>query len=124
MRANKLLVTTDVVAILKDSTKITDIVGDNIFPLIAEEGTTGDYILYKREKYDAEWNKMGKTSDKCEVYINVVSDNYERGKIVAAAVQDALEGSFSSPDMTIRLLDSTEDYMDKKFIQVLLFSIE
>lgn len=124
MRANKLLVTTDVVAILKDSTKITDIVGDNIFPLVAEEGTTGDYILYKREKYDAEWNKMGKTSDKCEVYINVVSDNYERGKIVAAAVQDALEGSFSSPDMTIRLLDSTEDYMDKKFIQVLLFSIE
>lgn len=124
MRANKLLVTTDVVAILKASTKITDIVGDNIFPLIAEEGTTGDYILYKREKYDAEWNKMGKTSDKCEVYINVVSDNYERGKIVAAAVQDALEGSFSSPDMTIRLLDSTEDYMDKKFIQVLLFSIE
>lgn len=124
MRANKLLVTTDVVAILKDSTKITDIVGDNIFPLVAEEGTTGDYILYKREKYDAEWNKMGKTSDKCEVYINVVSDNYERGKIVAAAVQDALEGSFSSPDMTIRLLDSTEDYTDKKFIQVLLFSIE
>lgn len=124
MRANKLLVTTDVVAILKDNTKITDIVGDKIFPLIAEEGTTGDYILYKREKYDAEWNKMGKTSDKCEVYINVVSDNYERGKIVAAAVQDALEGSFSSPDMTIRLLDSTEDYTDKKFIQVLLFSIE
>lgn len=124
MRANKLLVATDIASILKASAKITDIVGDKIFPLMASEGTKGDFILYKREKYEAEWNKMGKSSDRCEMYINVVSDDYVRCLHVAAAVQEALEGSFSQPDMTIRLLDSTEDYVDKKFIQILLFSIE
>lgn len=124
MRANKLLVTTDIVAILKTVPQITDVIGDKIYPLMSPPGTTGDFILYKREKYDANWNKMGKTSDKCEVYINVISDNYERCQRVAAAVQDVLEGSFSNPDMTIRLLDSTEDYNDKKYVEILLFSIE
>lgn len=124
MRVNKLLVTTEIAAILKETPEVIGAVGDQIFPILAPKGTTGDFILYKREKYNAEWNKMGKSSDKCEVYINVISGDYNRCQKVAAAVQEALEGSFSEPDMTICLVDSTEDYVDGKYVEILLFSIE
>lgn len=124
MRANKLLVTTEIASILKECPVIKALIGDKIFPIRSQEGTTGDFILYKRDKYEADWSKMGKTSDKCEVYINVISDDYDRCQKVAVAVQGALEGEFSQPDMIIRLLDSTEDYVDGKYVEILLFSIE
>lgn len=124
MRANKLSVTTKMISILLENPAITGMIEDKIFPLMAPKGVTGDFILYKRESYEAEWNKMGKTRDSCKVYFNVISDSYQRSQAVSAAIHETLEGEFSQPEMTIRLLDSTEDYTDGKYIQVLLFSIE
>lgn len=58
------------------------------------------------------------------VFVNAVSDDYERSLELASLIYEALEGRFFIPDMNIHLEDSTEDYSEGKYFQVLQFSVE
>ncbi|MEG1685813.1 MAG: DUF3168 domain-containing protein, partial [Bacteroides sp.] len=62
--------------------------------------------------------------EKCNVHIDIVSDDYDRSQELACLVNETLEGEFNNPKIVVKLLDSTEDFSDGKYIQVLLFSIE
>lgn len=119
----KFNISTEIRAILLDSPEIKELVGTKIYPLVAPQDTSGDFIIYQRDRYMIERNKMAYTSQKCEVYINAICDNYDRSKQLALLIFEALDGEFSNPNMTIHLEDATEDYVDGKYIQVLLFSI-
>lgn len=121
---NKFSITNEVRAILLADPAVSALVGDKITPLVASKDTVGDFIIYQRDEYSIDRAKMGMVTQKCRVYINAVSEDYDRGLELAAAIFEALEGDFTKPDMRIRLEDSTEDYEDGKYIQVLLFSIE
>ena len=72
--------------------------------------------------HSTQYTAMGLFSQQCRVFINVVSDNYDRSQDIAELILGVLEGDQSN-GLRIRLKDSTEDYEDKKFIQVLLFEI-
>lgn len=121
---SKFKVTSEIRAILLADEKIVSLVGDNIFPLNAEKDTKGDFIIYMRDEYSIERCKMGIASQKCNVYINAISASYNRSQDLADLIFNALDGVFKNPDIVIHLEDSTEDYADGKYIQVLLFSIE
>jgi hypothetical protein len=108
--------------ILKSNADILELVGDNIFPLIAPKDTVGDIIVYQRDKYSKEYTNMGVSSQQCLVNVGVISDDYDRSQELAELINDALEGSHDGN--RIRLTDSTEDYADGKYLQVLVFSIE
>lgn len=120
---NKFGITTDISSILLSDERITQLVGDNVFPIHAEEGTKGDFITYQRDGYFVERNKMGVHGQACKLFVSAVSDNYVRSVRLAELIHEALDGKFTNPDMLIHLEDSTEDSVDGKFIQILLFSI-
>lgn len=121
---NKLAITTHVRGILLASEEIAEMIGDKVFPIVAPNETKGDFIIYQRDGYVQEYTKMGVARQIPTVFVNAVSDDYDRSLRLASLIYDALSGSFSNPDMTIKLEDSTEDYTDKKFFQVLQFSID
>lgn len=121
---NKLAITTEVRGILLASEEIAEMIGDKVFPIVAPNETKGDFIIYQRDGYVQEYTKMGVARQIPTVFVNAVSDDYDRSLRLASLIYDALSGSFSNPDMTIKLEDSTEDYADKKFFQVLQFSID
>lgn len=121
---NKLAVTTEVRGILLASDEIAKMIGDKVFPIVAPNETKGDFIIYQRDGYKQEYTKMGVARQIPTVFVNAVSDDYDRSLRLASLIYEALSGSFSNPDMTIKLEDSTEDYTDKKFFQVLQFSID
>lgn len=121
---NKLAVTTEVRSILLASDEIAKMIGDKVFPIVAPNETKGDFIIYQRDGYKQEFTKMGVVRQIPTVFVNAVSDDYDRSLRLASLIDEALSGSFSNPDMTIKLEDSTEDYADKKFFQVLQFSID
>lgn len=121
---NKLAVTTEVRGILLASDEIAKMIGDKVFPIVAPNETKGDFIIYQRDGYKQEYTKMGVARQIPTVFVNAVSDDYDRSLRLASLIYEALSGSFSNPDMTIKLEDSTEDYADKKFFQVLQFSID
>lgn len=120
----KFLAIQNVVAILSNSPEIQALVGDKIFPLVAPVDTHGDFIAYQRDGYKREDSKMGVAVQRSIFLITVVSDTHERSLVIADAVYDALEGDHSEYDMRIRMENYGEDYIDRKFIQVLQFNLE
>lgn len=120
----KFLAIQNVVAILSNSPEIQALVGDKIFPLVAPVDTHGDFIAYQRDGYKREDSKMGVAVQRSIFLITVVSDTHERSLVIADAVYDALEGDHSEYDMRIRMENYGEDYIDRKFIQVLQFYFE
>lgn len=117
-------ITTEVRTILLDEPEIVSLVNDRIFPVIAPENTEGDFIAYQRDGYKQVYTKMGVADQIPYVNVAAVSSDYDRSQELASLIYDTLSGEFSNPDIYIQLEDSTEDFIDNKFIQVLQFSIK
>ena len=98
-----------------------------IYPLIADEGTTFPFIIYKRTGLTHESTKDN-TNENVSVEINIASSNYSESIDLAIKVRKALEhkkGTYS--DIAIEDIvidDATEDYIEDTFIQTLTFKIE
>lgn len=98
-----------------------------IYPLIADEGTTFPFIIYKRTGLTPESTKDN-TNENVSVEINIASSNYSESIDLAIKVRKALEhkkGTYS--DIAIEDIvidDATEDYIEDSFIQTLTFKIE
>lgn len=121
---SKLKITTPIRAILLNNPGIVAMIEDKIFPLVAPKDTDGDFIIYQRDGYSKESTKMGVYKQVPAVYINAISDNYDRSQDLAELIFQSLEGTFSNPTMKITLVDSTEEFVDGKYIQILLFEVE
>ena len=105
--------------VLLDDASIMEAVGDNVFPLVADEGTEGDYITLQRDGFIQDTTKMGDPY----VYVCVVSADSQRSQDIAGLVVKALEGRYTDPEMEIRLEDDTEEYEAGKYIQVMKFLV-
>lgn len=121
MNTSKFKIGTTIRNLLINDTDIKALVDDKIFPLIAPEGTEGDFIIYKRDEYSKDYTKDGIYRESCIIYITVVSDTYDKSQKIAILINDLLEGY--EDNYNIRLTDSTEDFAEEKFIQVLKFNI-
>ena len=120
---------TKVHAILSQNPTIQQMVGDKIFPLNAPEKVNGvkvegDLILYRRDGLRVQDNKMGRIYRKAIFYVVAISENYKRSLDLAEAIHNALAKDHPAEDLRIRMEDYTEEYIDKKFFQLLQFTIE
>lgn len=119
---NHFAITSTLRSLMLQDKNIEQMVDNKIFPLQAPLNTEGDFILYQRDGYATSETKMGIFQREPLVFINVVSDDYDRSQELAGLVHDCLVGNYDT--MQISLEDSTEDITDKKFIQVLLLKIK
>lgn len=125
----KFTAVTKVRAILSQNPTIQEFVGNKIFPLNAPEKidgkkVEGDLILYRRDGLRVQDNKMGTLYRKAIFYVIAISENYNRSLSIAEAIQQSLDKDHPQYGFRIRLEDYTEEYIDKKFFQLLQFSIE
>lgn len=100
-----------------------------VFPLVADEGTTFPFVVYRRTGLMAASTKdRYNYSELAAIDILVASSDYESGINLAITIKDLLEhtrGTFNGVKVgEIYLLDATEDYIEDAFIQKLTFNIE
>ena len=123
--SSKFKITTKIRAVLLESLEITEIIGMKIFPVVAPKDTDGDFIIYQRDEYSKEYTKMGIYQQTCRVYVNAISPDYDKSQELAYQINESLEGVHPDyENMDVKLVDSTEDFADGKYIQVLLFEIK
>jgi len=123
----KFSITTDIRTLLIENVELQSIINNNIFPLIAPEGTTEDFIVYYRDKYSKEYTNFGIYNEQCVVWIVAVSEDYDRSQNIAELINGAIEGKHNNTsgyEYECRLIDSTEDFEDKKYIQILVFEVK
>ncbi|WP_278723565.1 DUF3168 domain-containing protein [Bacteroides finegoldii] len=121
---NPFKIATEIRAILLSSEDIKEAIGEKVFPIIAPENTVGDFIAYQRDSYKQDSTKFGIYQQVPIVNVVAISENYDRSQHLASLIYDTLSGDFADPDIHIELEDSTEDFIDNKYIQVLQFSIK
>ena len=96
-----------------------------IYPIVAPEGTAGDFIVYYREQYSKKYNKMGVHEQSCLVALAVVSDDYDSAQNIADRINAILDGKHPDYDIQeIQLEDSTEHFEEGKYMQILLFNVK
>jgi hypothetical protein len=123
---SKFSITTDIRNLLLQNEELASLVGTNIFPVIAPEETAGDFIIYYRDQYSKEYAGDIITLEACKIFFAIVSEDYDRSIQITELVNKIIEGTHYNTDNYMYkclLKDSTEDYQDKKYIQILLFEV-
>lgn len=114
-------------ALLKADENIYGIVGEDIYPIVAPEGTDGEFIVYRRVAYSKQTVKTGVYEDRCNLELVIVTDNYDNGVALAVLVDNCLTGSHTTDEgekFSMLLADSSEGFDDNKYWQKLNFEIK
>lgn len=119
---------TEVRRLLLENEAVTELVGTKIYPILAPEGTKGNFITYTRSNYTINETKMGIYEQDCDVAIACVAESYDKSIEIADAVFKALHGYYAIHRgnivmNSISLVDSSEDWVDDVYIQYLQFRI-
>jgi len=121
---NMFKITSEIRSILINDENISQAIGKKIFPILAPEGTDGDFIVYQRDGFKEDRTKFGVANQSPLIFVSAVSADYGNSINLASIIYEALSGRYKDPDMEIQLEDSTEDYIEGKYIQVLQFIIK
>lgn len=101
---------------------------DKVYAIIADEGTTFPFITYKRTSGYSQSDKDGKYSVLAHIDVTVAAQNYEDSVMMAEQVIKTMEsarGKIAGFDIwEIIMVESSESYREKAFIQELRFSVE
>lgn len=106
-------------------TLLSPIVQDNIYPLVADEDVTGDYIVYRRTGYNMSDNKQRYSAGYADFdfSIMIVSPEYGRSLELLDEVMDVIidyQGIIDEVNIAdIQLIDSSESWSDSDCIQEL-----
>lgn len=131
---NKLYTTTTIVRTkLLESEAIRQYVGEHIFPVVANDGIEGDFIVVRRQSYDRSRTKQGISGNISELSVVIVTEDYNRGVALAKLVDDALDVDCDNDPsqvyqthgiLSVELVGAYEEYDDMKYVQILDFEIQ
>lgn len=100
----------------------------NVYPLVADEGTTFPFMIYRRSSGYSISTKDGIYSAVANIDVMIAAQSYEESIELADKVLLQLEstrGNVAGFDIwSIRMVDSNETYIENSFIQELKFSVE
>lgn len=112
---------------LKESTEIKKLVGNRIYPLVAEQTTTFPFLVYYRTNLTSDGStKDGYTEDLVEFVVVCASDKYSVSCDLANETRRTLERrTIITEELTINfcsLASAEEAYEDNTFLQKLTFN--
>lgn len=113
----------EIYALLTASEKLTAIVGEKIYPMIADEGATFPFIVYQRSGTAAAGDKDG-SEQRVTMTVTIAADNYRTSVEAAAAALDALQNRRTARVDDVRLDSAAEAWYNDTFLQTLNFTLQ
>lgn len=108
--------------LMADSAVVTAI-GNKFFPLVANEGTTYPFVVYRRNGYRP-YNNKDYSDEVAFVELTILSDKYSESVDVADKVANALEHKTTSNINDITISNSTEEFQSDIYIQKVTIEIQ
>ena len=111
--------------LLTSNEELKEILGIKVYPLVASEGSTFPFIVYKRLGVSSNGTKDGYHEDTVEFQITILSETYSQSIDIAQLVRGILERETIKTD-TLELTDchvmsASEEYQDNTYIQQINF---
>lgn len=110
-------------SILANDEVLKGLVGEKIYPLVAEEETTFPFIIFRRNSIQTEYTKDGRVNDTVEISITAVANDYITTVNILERVRELIECN-RSLFISAKLTNVSEDYIDNAYIQEIIFSIK
>jgi hypothetical protein len=108
-------------SLLLSNDTVAEYLTGKIFPLVAVEGTTFPFLVYRRSGYTPVSNK-DLEDEIVTVEVAILSDKYETSVDVADAVLTGLHGSNEEIDR-VKIIGTSEEFSDDIYIQKLIIDI-
>lgn len=112
----------EVISILTNDTNVTKLIGNKVFPIVANEGTTFPFAVYRRTSYRPENTKDG-TGEIVSIEINLLSQKYEEAVNLADVVATALDRKETDLIEDIQITNISEDYIEDTFVERIYIDI-
>lgn len=122
MRETSISVNKYIYQLLITDDKLKELVGNKIYPLIAEESVTYPFIIFTKENAFANYTKDLLTYDTVNISVAIAAVNYFQTVQIAERVRQILENYRDDYFYNILLDNVTEDYVEDTYIQQLQFS--
>lgn len=112
--------------ILSQDTLLSKQIGTKIYPLVADKGTNFPFIVYRRDGVTPSSNKDSLVYDvTVRMSLIIASSDYKQGlDLLSRTIDTLLQELPKETDCTdIEILDTSEEYRDDTFLQLLSIGI-
>nr|DAT22611.1 MAG TPA: hypothetical protein [Caudoviricetes sp.] len=112
--------------ILSQDTQLSRQIGTKIYPLVADKGTIFPFIVYRRDSVTPSSNKDSLVYDvTVRMSLIIASSDYKQGlDLLSRTIDTLLQELPKETDCTdIEILDTSEEYRDDTFLQLLSIGI-
>lgn len=112
--------------ILSQDTLLSKQIGTKIYPLVADKGTNFPFIVYRRESVTPSSNKDSLVYDvTVRMSLIIASSDYKQGLDLLSRTIDTLLQELPKETYCtdIEILDTSEEYRDDTFLQLLSIGI-
>lgn len=110
--------------ILKINDELVNIVGDKIYPLVAESDTSYPFVVFKRTGITPEYTKDWLTMESVSVEIVCASDKYFQSVDMANIIREEMDGLRGGEFLETKVDYITEDFIDDAYIQRIGFNFK
>lgn len=101
---------------------LTEMVGDKIYPLVAEESVSYPFIIFTKENANGNYTKDFLTYDTVTISVAIAANNYFETVNIAERVRAILENYRDSYFLSVLLDNVTEEFLEDAYVQQLQFS--
>ena len=112
---------------LSDNPKLTEVVGDRMYPCVVTSETEYPFIVYTRDECTPSDTKDGFVYDNVSESVYIFSDDYTESVNVAELVRSSLANSTGDYDLfsvsECLMTSASESFAEDAFAQVLTFNI-
>ena len=101
---------------LLKNTQLTDKIGNKIYPIVADDGTTFPFILIKKSGMTTNYSKCGAINDVVNATIEVVDNNYSRAVELSEEIRKTIERNKFNNISNVEVVNVIEDYVSDSYI--------
>ena len=122
MRETAISVNKHIYSLLKEDESLKELVGEKIYPIVAEETVTYPFVIFTKESVNGNYTKDLLLFDTAIISVAIAANNYFETVKIAERVRAILENHIDSYFYNILLDNVTEEYLEDAFVQQLQFS--
>ena len=122
MRETAISVNKHIYSLLKEDESLKKLVGEKIYPIVAEETVTYPFVIFTKESVNGNYTKDLLLFDTATISVAIAANNYFETVKIAERVRAILENHIDSYFYNILLDNVTEEYLEDAFVQQLQFS--
>lgn len=122
MRETAISVNKHIYSLLKEDESLIELVGEKIYPIVAEETVTYPFVIFTKESVNGNYTKDLLLFDTAIISVAIAANNYFETVKIAERVRAILENHIDSYFYNILLDNVTEEYLEDAFVQQLQFS--